>query len=96
MATLTQLINAKAIAIAKLAVRATTAAGSGHPTSALSLAHLVATLMYDMTRCAGDRISRVIPAQIAWCSPRAMPCRSSMPPAPTSVSPSFLTAKQNE
>jgi hypothetical protein len=31
MATLSQLINAKAIAIAKLAVRATTAAGSGHP-----------------------------------------------------------------
>ena len=30
MATLSQLINAKAIAIAKLAVRATTAAGSGH------------------------------------------------------------------
>jgi len=50
MATLSQLINAKAIAIAKLAVRATTAAGSGHPTSALSLAHLVATLMYHTMR----------------------------------------------
>ena len=45
MATLSQLINAKAIAIGKLAVRATTAAGSGHPTSALSLAHLAASLM---------------------------------------------------
>jgi transketolase len=44
--TLSQLINAKAIASAKLAVRATTAAGSGHPTTALSLAHLIATLMY--------------------------------------------------
>jgi transketolase len=50
MATLSQLINAKAIAIAKLAVRATTAAGSGHPTSALSLAHLIATLMYHTMR----------------------------------------------
>jgi transketolase len=50
MATLTQLINAKAIAIAKLAVRATTAAGSGHPTTALSLAHLTATLMYHTMR----------------------------------------------
>ena len=50
MATLSQLINAKAIAIGKLAVRATTAAGSGHPTSALSLAHLIATLMYHTMR----------------------------------------------
>jgi transketolase len=50
VATLSQLINAKAIAIAKLAVRATTAAGSGHPTTALSLAHLIATLMYHTMR----------------------------------------------
>jgi len=50
MATLSQLIHAKAIAIAKLAVRATTAAGSGHPTTALSLAHLIATLMYHTMR----------------------------------------------
>jgi transketolase len=50
MATLSELINAKAIAIAKLALRATTAAGSGHPTTALSLAHLVAVLMYRVMR----------------------------------------------
>jgi transketolase len=50
MATLSQLINAKAIRIAELAVCATTAAGSGHPTSALSLAHLIATLMYHTMR----------------------------------------------
>jgi transketolase N-terminal domain/subunit len=50
MATLSQLINAKAIALAKLAVHATTTAGSGHPTSALSLAHLIATLMYHTMR----------------------------------------------
>jgi hypothetical protein len=50
MATLSQLIHAKAIAIAKLAVRATTAAGSGHPTTALSLEHLIATLMYRTMR----------------------------------------------
>ncbi len=43
MAMLNQLINAKAIALGKLAVRATTAAGSGHPTSALALAQLVAS-----------------------------------------------------
>jgi transketolase len=55
MATLSQLINAKAIAIAKLAVRATTAASSGHPTSALSLAHLVATLMYHTMRWRPDQ-----------------------------------------
>jgi transketolase len=50
MATLNQLIHAKAIEIGKLAVRATTAAGSGHPTSALSLAHLTAALMYRTMR----------------------------------------------
>lgn len=38
MATLDQIIHAKAIEIGKLAVRAATAAGSGHPTTALSLA----------------------------------------------------------
>jgi transketolase len=55
MATLSQLINAKAIALAKLAVRATTAAGSGHPTSALALAHLVAALMYHTMRWRPDQ-----------------------------------------
>ncbi len=50
MATLSQLIQAKAIELGKLAVRATTAAGSGHPTSALSLAHLTAALMYRVMR----------------------------------------------
>jgi transketolase len=55
MATLSELINAKAIAIAKLALRATTAAGSGHPTTALSLAHLVATLMYHTMRWRPDQ-----------------------------------------
>jgi transketolase len=42
--------HAKAIALGKLAVRATTAAGSGHPTSALSLAHIVTVLMYRVMR----------------------------------------------
>jgi transketolase len=50
MATPSQLIHAKAIEIGKLAVRATTAAGSGHPTTALSLAHLTAALMYRAMR----------------------------------------------
>jgi len=43
-------VDAKAIEIGKLAVRATTSAGSGHPTTALSLAHIVATLMYRVMR----------------------------------------------
>src|SRR5260370_38151521 len=51
MATLGQLINAKAIAIAKLAVRATTPAGSGHPTTPLSLATLIATLVLHQMAC---------------------------------------------
>jgi transketolase len=44
------ILHAKAIELGKLAVRATTAAGSGHPTTALSLAHLVAVLMYRAMR----------------------------------------------
>ena len=43
-------IHAKAIEIGKLAVRATTAAKTGHPTSALSLAHLTTVLMYRVMR----------------------------------------------
>jgi transketolase len=43
-------INRKAIDLGKLAIEMTTAAGSGHPSSSLSLAHLVAVLMYDVMR----------------------------------------------
>jgi transketolase len=50
MADLTQVLHAKAIELGRLAIRATTAAGSGHPTTALSLAHLVAVLMYRVMR----------------------------------------------
>ncbi len=39
-------VHEKAITLAKLALRMTAKAGSGHPSSALSLAHLVAHLMY--------------------------------------------------
>ncbi|MCO6417403.1 transketolase [Siccirubricoccus sp. KC 17139] len=45
-----QAVQAKAIELGKLAVRATTAAGSGHPTTALSLVHLVTVLMYRVMR----------------------------------------------
>src|SRR5262245_60267372 len=37
-------VQAKAIEIGKLSVEMTTAAGSGHPSTALSLAHLVTVL----------------------------------------------------
>src|SRR3954471_10121888 len=40
----------KAIEIGKLAIEMTTAAGSGHPSTALSLAHLTTTLMYHQMR----------------------------------------------
>lgn len=43
-------LNHKALEMAKLIVRMTTLAGSGHPSSALSLVHLVATLMYKEMR----------------------------------------------
>jgi transketolase len=43
-------VHAKAIELTKLSVRMTTAAGSGHPTSAASLAHLTTVLMYHQMR----------------------------------------------
>jgi transketolase len=42
--------HAKAIALIKLAIEMTTAAGSGHPTSVASLAHLTTLLMYNHMR----------------------------------------------
>lgn len=45
-----QVIHAKAIELTKLSVEMTTAAGSGHPSSAASLAHLVTALMYNHMR----------------------------------------------
>src|SRR3982751_1599386 len=45
-----QAANKKAVEIGKLSVEMTTAAGSGHPTTALSLAHLVSVLMYHQMR----------------------------------------------
>src|ERR1700749_2396225 len=50
MADLTHIVHAKAIELGRLANSATTAAGSGHPTTALSLAHLVTVLMYRVMR----------------------------------------------
>ncbi|MFH0965779.1 MAG: transketolase [Planctomycetota bacterium] len=43
-------IRRKAAQLGKLVVRMTTKAGSGHPSSALSLAHIVTTLMYQVMR----------------------------------------------
>ena len=43
-------VNRKAVEIGKLAVEMTTSAGSGHPSTALSLAHLVTVLMYHEMR----------------------------------------------
>src|SRR5215475_432300 len=43
-------VHAKAIELIKLSITMTTAAGSGHPTSAASLAHLVTLLMYNHMR----------------------------------------------
>src|SRR6202035_3050114 len=43
-------VNRKAIDIGKLSVEITTAAGSGHPSTSLSLAHLVTVLMYHQMR----------------------------------------------
>src|SRR5687767_9147102 len=43
-------VHKKAVEIGKLSVEMTTAAGSGHPSTALSLAHIVAVLMYKQMR----------------------------------------------
>jgi transketolase len=43
-------MHAKALTLAKLTVRMTAKAGSGHPSSALSLVHLVTHLMYRQMR----------------------------------------------
>lgn len=43
-------IHAKAIELGKLSVRMTSVAGSGHPSSALSLAHIITYLMYREMR----------------------------------------------
>lgn len=50
MINLTPVLHAKAIDLGRQAILATTAAGSGHPTTALSLAHLVTVLMYRVMR----------------------------------------------
>lgn len=41
-------ISKKAISLIKLVLKMTTAAGSGHPSSSLSLAHIVTSLMYNI------------------------------------------------
>jgi len=43
-------VNRKAIDIGKLSVEITTSAGSGHPSTALSLTHIVTALMYHQMR----------------------------------------------
>jgi len=43
-------VHSKAIQIGRLSVEMTTAAGSGHPSTALSLAHLTTVLMYHQMR----------------------------------------------
>jgi transketolase len=66
-------VHAKAIDLIKLSIEMTTAAGSGHPTSAASLAHLVTVLLYHYTRHdpadpshpTADRL--VLSEGHAWC-----------------------------
>jgi transketolase len=43
-------ISRKAVSLCKLVLRMTTHAGSGHPSSSLSLAHIVTVLMYKIMR----------------------------------------------
>ncbi len=43
-------VHAKAIELCRLVLQMTTQAGAGHPSTAISLAHIVAVLMYDHMR----------------------------------------------
>lgn len=47
-------IHQKAVELGKDVIRMTTAAGSGHPSSGLSIVHLVTVLMHDVMRFAPD------------------------------------------
>lgn len=47
-------IHAQAIEVGKLSLEMTAAAGSGHPTTSLSIAHLVTVLMFDTMRWSTD------------------------------------------
>ena len=79
-------LHAKAIDLTKLAYQMTAAAGSGHPSSAASLAHLVAVLMYQHMRY--EPANPKHPASDRLASAKGTPCRSSMPRVPTRVSTS--------
>jgi transketolase len=48
-------VNAKALDLTRLTVEMTSAAGSGHPTSAASIAHIVAVLLYVHMRYSPER-----------------------------------------
>ena len=82
MTDVSRALQAKAIELGKLAIKATTSAGSGHPTTALSFAHLTAVLMYRIMR--GIRQSQTLRDRIGSFFPKDMLCPSSMQPAPTS------------
>ena len=43
-------ISKKALSLAKLVLKMTTRAGSGHPSTSLSLVHIITTLMYNVMR----------------------------------------------
>ena len=77
-----QAIHAKAIELGKLALRATTSAGSGHPTTALSLAHLIAVLMYRVMRW--DPIHPDAAVRIGWFFRGSCRIRLSTQPVPIS------------
>ncbi|MCC7387886.1 MAG: transketolase [Phycisphaerales bacterium] len=47
-------IHAQAIEVGRLSLEMTAAAGSGHPTTSLSIAHLVTVLMFDTMRWSPD------------------------------------------
>jgi transketolase len=73
-------VHAKAIELTKLSIEMTTAAGSGHPTSAASLSHLVTVLLYSHMRHEPANPS-YMPRVPIWASARSTTVNSAPPRA---------------
>jgi transketolase N-terminal domain/subunit len=71
-------LDRKVIKLAKQTVKMCTAAGSGHPSSGLSLIHIVTALMYRLMRYDPKNPSRSSTRHTArWAASRAIPAARS-------------------
>lgn len=66
-------VNTKAVELAKLSVRMTSSAGTGHPSTAMSLCHLVTVLMYHQMRYDPKRPSHPTADRLVLSEGHAVP-----------------------